>query len=174
MKEMVRYGFILAVICLIAGASLAGMNALTKDKIMAQEKAEEEASLKEVMPQAVKFQAVMADGEVVYYRALDLNEKFIGIAFKASAKGYSSLVQTMAGYTCDGKITAIKILSQNETPGLGAQVAEPHFTEQFRNKNIEALSQVQAITGATISSRAVIDAVRQRAQELKERIKDER
>ncbi|MFA5144639.1 MAG: FMN-binding protein [Candidatus Omnitrophota bacterium] len=174
MKEMVRYGLILSLICAAASASLAAMNSVTKPKIIAQAKAEEEASLKEVLPLAERFEPVKSGEDVVYYKAYAKDGKFAGAAFKAYGKGYSSVVETMTGLLPDGSISAIKIVNQNETPGLGANVIEPSFTGQFSHKNIPALQDVQAITGATISSKAVIDSVSKRAQEIKELIKNEK
>jgi len=174
MKEILRYGLTLALICIVASASLAVVNSLTKPKIFAQLKLEEESGLKEVLPEADKFEPVKSGADVVYYKAYTKNDKFIGVAFKASGKGYSSTIETLVGMNKEGDITAIKVLNQNETPGLGASVAEASFTGQFSHKNIQKLSDVQAITGATISSKAVIDSVRKRAQEIKEQIKNER
>jgi len=174
MKEVVRYGTTLALVCLLASASLAVMNSLTKSKIIAQAQAEEGAGLKEVLPQAASFTPVKKEDEILYYKALDKEGNFIGIAFKASAKGYSSIVETLAGMNKDGTINAIKVISQEETPGLGARVSEPSFTDQFKQKNVEGLSRVQAVTGATISSRAVSESVMKKAQELKGLIKDEK
>jgi len=111
--------------------------------------------------------------EVAYYRALDKNGKFIGVCFKESGKGYSSTIETMVGMTRSGVITAIKILSQNETPSLGSQVAQASFTGRFNNKKIQDLNEVQAITGATISSKAVMDSVKKRAEEIQALIKNE-
>ncbi len=167
MKEMVRYGLILSLICILASASLAAVNSLTKHKIIEQARVEEEASLKEVIPDAQKFEPVKSGEEVLYYKVFDKDNRFIGAAFKASQKGYSSVIETMVGMKKDGIITGIKILNQNETPGLGARIAETSFRSQFSNKNIEGLSDVSAITGATISSRAVIESVKQRAGEIK-------
>ena len=76
--------------------------------------------------------------------------------------------------TRDGIISAIKILSQNETPGLGAKVVEPDFTRGFSNKKLTELNDVKAITGATISSHAVIDSVKKKAEEIRGIIKDEK
>lgn len=174
MKELVRYGLILAMICVVAAGLLAGVNSLTKSRIIAQAQAEEEASLKEVIPEGEYFEAVKSDSDIIYYKAYDKGKKIVGVAFKASGKGYSGTIETMVGMKNDGTITAIKILSQNETPGLGAGVTKPSFTEQFNHKNIQDLSQVQAITGATISSKAVIDSVQAKAKEIQELIKDER
>ena len=171
MKEMVRYGFILTLICMAASASLAAVNMVTKSKIISQAKAEEELSLKEVLPQAAHFEPVKSGNDTIYYKAHDRDGKIIGAAFKASGKGYSSTIETMVGMLCDGSIAAIKVISQNETPGLGARVVEPGFTGEFRNQ--KDLDSVQAITGATISSRAVIESVKNKAQEIRALIKNE-
>ncbi len=173
MREMLRYGFILGLICAIASGLLAGVNFITKPRILAQARAEEEMSLKEVLPEAGRFAEVKSGEEILYYKAYDKDSGLVGVAFKASAKGYSSTIETIAGMTKDGTITAIKILNQNETPGLGARIIEPEFTRQFSNKNVPALNDIQAITGATISSRAVIEAVKKKAQEIRVLIKDE-
>ena len=171
MKEMVRYGLVLAIICIVAAGLLATVNALTKSKILAQAQAEEGNSLKEVIAEGVEFDAVKSGNDIIYYKAYNKAGKLIGVAFKASGKGYSSIIETMVGMLKDGTITAIKVLSHNETPGLGARVSEPGFTGQFTNK--KDLSKVEAITGATISSKAVIDSVKKKAEEIKLLIKDE-
>ena len=168
MKEMVRYGSILGLICIVAGGFLAGINALTSSRIIAQAQAEEEAGLKEVVPLAAHFEAAKSGEKTLYYKAHDKDGKLIGVAFKAQAKGYSSDIETLVGMLPDGTILAIKILSQNETPGLGSRVAEAEFTGQFKNQ--KDLNNIQAITGATISSRAVIDSVKKEAGKIKELI----
>ena len=110
-----RYGLILAFICVVAAGLLAGVNALTRPLILAQMKAEEQAALKEVMPSAARFTEIKsaADQEVLYYKA-------------------------------------------------------------FNNQDSLDLSKVQAIAGATISSRAVINSIQEKAQEIKELIKNEK
>ncbi|MDD5098000.1 MAG: RnfABCDGE type electron transport complex subunit G [Candidatus Omnitrophica bacterium] len=172
MKEMTRYGFILGLICVLAAGLLAGVNALTRVKIADQAKAEEQAALKEVMPQAAKFTPVGQAEEVLYYKAFDSDDQLVGFIFKASEKGYSSVIQTLAGMNLQGVISAIKVISQNETPGLGMRITENKFTGQFKNQDTASLSGVQAITGATISSRAVMDSVIKKAQVIKELIKN--
>ncbi len=173
MKEMVRYGFILSLICIAASASLAAVNSLTKSKIIEQARLEEEASLKEVIPDAQKFEPIKLGEGTLYYKGFDKDNKFIGAAFKASQKGYSSIIETMVGMKEDGVITGIKVLSQNETPGLGAKIIEAPFTGQFLGKNTEGLSDVQVITGATISSSAVIESVKKKAEEIKKMLTGE-
>lgn len=174
MKEMMRYGFILAVICIAASVLLAVVNSLTQNRIIAQARAQEEATLSELLPAAVDFVPVKSADEVLYYKGYDKDKRFAGVVFKASGKGYSSVIETMAGLTKDGKITSIKIISQNETPGLGSKVTEPEFISRFSAKEVKELSRVQAITGATISSSAVINSVNKKAKELEELLKNEK
>ena len=187
MKDIIRYGVILALICLVAAGLLSGMNLITKDRILAQAQTEELGGLKEVMPEAASFEPVKEKDEVIYYIGKDADKKTTGFVFKTSAKGYSSVIETMAGITPDGTITGIKVLNQNETPGLGARICEvkadktigevlkggkpagpqkPWFQLQFTGKKIGNFDEVQAITGATISSRAVIESVKKRAEEI--------
>ncbi len=161
MKIIRVYGFILALICFLAG------------EVFAQGKQGEEKILSEVLPDAVRFAAVKsAAGEIIYYQAYDKNNATAGVAFKTRGKGYFSTIETMAGMDAQGKLVVIKVLSQNETPGLGGQVADVSFTSRFNGKNISDLNNIQAITGATISSRAVIDSVKKKAEEIRSLLKE--
>ena len=172
MKDIIRFGFILGTICIIAAGLLAGVNSLTKPRILAQAFSEENSGLKEVLPEADKFEVVKEKEEIVYYKGYDKGGKFVGVAFKATGKGYSSVIETLVGMLKDGKIMAIKILSQNETPGLGSRITDSSFIDQFRG--VDDLSTVQAITGATISSRGVIASVEKKALEIRGLIKNEK
>jgi Na+-translocating ferredoxin:NAD+ oxidoreductase subunit G len=172
MKETFKFGFILGFICIIAAGLLAWIDILTKPKILAQEKLEEKLSLKAVFPLADRFEEVREGGEIDYYKAFDAKGELLGYAFKATERGYSGEVKTIAGMRKDGEIAAIKVLFHNETPGLGSRIAADDFTNRF--KGISDLSKVEAITGATISSKTVIDSVKNRAEEVKLKVGDER
>jgi len=175
MKQMLHYGLTLGIICLAATGLLATVNHFTKGRIIMQVQAEEEASVKEVLAAAESFEAVRnKEGGILYYRAYAKNGDRIGAAFTAETKGYSSVIQTMVGMDNTGRISAIKIISQNETPGLGSRVTEPSFTSQFTNKDAIDLSGVQAIAGATISSAAVIESVRKKSEEIGRLLKNEK
>lgn len=173
MKTIARYGFILGVICVLTGGLLAFINALTQPRIIKLALERERKTLLEVLPQAERFDPVKSsDGEILYYKVYDLDNNMVGFGVKALGKGYSSVIETMLGVTRDGKILAIKILSQNETPGLGSRILGLPFTSRFKNKNIESITQVQAIAGATISSKAIIESIKVKLKEA-ERLKDE-
>jgi electron transport complex protein RnfG len=160
---------------------------ITAPTIEAQARKDLETSLMEIMPGGKDFEPVEKNGAVRYYKVYDSNHKFIGTAFKTNQKGYSSVIETIAGMDLEGKITAIKIINQNETPGLGTKVTEinnsigildflagkrqdttvkPWFQAQFSGQTIADLDDIQAITGATISSRAVIESVKTKAKEI--------
>ena len=91
----------------------------------------------------------------------------IGMVFTASAKGYVGDVTVMVGIGADGKVTGIEILSHDETPGLGANSTKPEFKNRFVGKSGVLMvsktsnegQNVQAITAATITSKAVTSAV---------------
>ena len=129
----------------------------------------QEPDFKEVFPQAASFTPVEKDKDVLYYKAQNQEGKLIGAVFKAVGKSHSSNIETLVGMLNDGTITAVKVLSQNETPGIGSRITEPAFTDQFRN--IKDVSNVQAITGASVSSHTVIESVRKKAAEVKELLK---
>jgi len=194
MKEAIRYGFILTIVCIVASGLLAGVNRLTRPRIEELAGKEKRSSLKAVLPQAESFEEVKADDKILYYRAYDKNKNSVGTAFIASAKGYSSTIDTMVGMLNDGTINAITVLQQSETPGLGDRIKEvrdaltildvlrgkkrnfslsPWFQQQFSGKKMSEFSDIQAITGATISSKAVIDSVKEKAEEIKKLIQKE-
>jgi electron transport complex protein RnfG len=131
------------------------------------------SDMKEVFPDAAGFESVTPGPGAAYYKAFDKGGKLLGAVFKVEAQGYAGKIEVMAGLTREGNITNIKVLDQNETADLGSKVAQGSFTGQFRGKDARDLDSVQAVSGATVSSRAVIDAVKAKAEEIKMLIKDE-
>lgn len=167
---MARYGITLGLICFLASTVLAVVNSATEPKIKLQKEKEENVALKEVMSESLDFRPCSEGGEVIYYTAYDSKNKLNGFVIKAEGKGYSSNIETVVGLNLNLEIVGIKILSHNETPGLGSRVSEPPFLEQFKGKNLDTFNQVQAITGATISSGAVINSLKDRINQLKDQL----
>lgn len=189
MKDLIRYGLILGFISMSAAGLLAAVNAVTKPAIAKQQKQELELGLKEVLPAATRFEEAKTTGGELFYRGFDASGAQSGIVFTASRKGYSSVIETLVGLSKDRTVSGIKVLSQNETPGLGSRISEikenrtiidvifkksseqgivarPWFLERFQGKTSSEIGGVQAITGATISSKAVIDSVKQKTLEM--------
>lgn len=169
-KETFRLGLILFTICFVAAGLLSVVHKLTATQIEIQKEKEEKLALEEVIPQAKNFEGVKENDEIIYYKALDQKNKIIGYVFKSKKRGYSSDIETIAGIDTKGKILAIRILSQNETPGLGSRVSEKEFTDRFKNKDLKTFNEIDTITGATISSSAVVDSVKTKLEEILEKI----
>lgn len=102
-----------------------------------------------------------------YYEGYDAEENIAGYVFTTSAKGYGGDIVTMVGVKADGTISGMDFLSISETAGLGMNADTDDFKNQYvgksgeigLNKNAPAENEVQALTGATITSKAVTDAV---------------
>jgi electron transport complex protein RnfG len=92
--------------------------------------------------------------------------KTFEVAYSAAAKGYHDLIEVMVGVDPEGKLTGISIMTHTETPGLGARIVEPQFTEQFAGLDLDTTKlsaeggKVDAVSGASFSSAGVITAVR--------------
>lgn len=200
MKVIFRFALILFLVNLVAASILAGVYNLTKAKIEEEERLVKEEALRQVMPESVgdRLEPFQTNGEIKYWKVFKGAgyNRPSGYVFIAEKYGYSSVIKTMVGMKRDGTITGVRILSQSETPGLGARIIEvvsnmtilkalreifskekgtgpelePYFTEQFKGLNVKRLElsgdKVQAITGATISSRACVDSIREKGLEI--------
>ena len=167
-KEILRPTAVLFVICVAVAAALAGTNLLTEERIAQQAVATAEESRKVVLPGAEEFQA-QEDG--AYYTG-SAGGQLVGYVFETEASGYGGKVKVMTGIDAEGAITGVVILSHDETPGLGANAEKPDFLNQFLQQapkgGLEVIKyqtpgegQIQAMTGATVTSTAVTNAVNQ-------------
>jgi electron transport complex protein RnfG len=170
MRETIKYGLILGLICFLSSSVLAVVNGITEPKIKLQKEKEELLALKEALPESASFRPVFQEAQIIYYTAYDSDAQLNGFVIKSQGKGYSANIEVLAGLNLNLEIVNARILSQNETPGLGNRIIEPAFLEQFKGKNLDSFSRVQAITGATVSSGAVINALKNRISELKEKL----
>jgi len=125
----------------------------------------EYSDIKYFFPQANSFKSVLAGKEVLYCKAEDKEGNLLGVVFEARGKSYEGEIETLVGMLKDGTITAIKVLSEDDVSGLGSLVSGAPFTDQFKNSS--DLSGIQAVSGATVSSQAVIDSVKKKAVEIK-------
>jgi electron transport complex protein RnfG len=195
MSHIIRLSIILAIVTFIAAWLLAEIYSVTKPRIELQKMAKTEAALKYVLPNVEmitpitqkvpikdgKGQTLYEKDEIVYYKALSAEDShlIVGYAFMAFGSGYSSIIETMVGIDTTGKIQRIKIISQKETPGLGALAEDSSpfdgrkwTTQQFIDKGTDQLKvdkdggPVVSITGATITSRAITNSIKFRMQAL--------
>lgn len=97
------------------------------------------------------------------------NGAVIGYCVEIASAGFGGDVSLMVGYRADGSILGVQVVSHSETPGLGARVEEEEYLSQYDNKNgtLTLGSEIDAISGATISSRAVINGVNEATEIVK-------
>lgn len=162
----------LTVFGLLSGVILAGVFGVA-DPLIKENKARElKKAIFTVLPEARDYVTVprAVKGEAFnVYVGLDEDGEPVGVAFKADGNGFSGNVGVMVGLAMDYvHLKGIEILEQLETPGLGDRIREPEFKDQFKGVEVkpelgyikfvkpEKPNQIQAITGATISSDAVV------------------
>ena len=130
MKETIKLGKYLFIICAVAGVTLAATNYFTTKKIVSQKLKDEDVALKEVLPVAFCFE----EKNNFPKNGFDEKNNIVGYVLKVIAIGYSSQIEALVGLDRDFKVTGVKILSQNETPGLGSKISEKYFLSQFIGK----------------------------------------
>lgn len=153
---------VLCAICIVVTGALAATNNVTAPIIEAATQAAEEAARTELLPDAQGFEAVDLTAENV--SAIYKTTNDVGVVITSSAKGYGGDVVVMTAFDPDGTIKQIKVTEQAETKGIGSNVAAnaDYWTryEGLASDHELVLNQdVDAYTGATISSRAVLSAV---------------
>jgi len=164
----------LTFISLGAAACLGFVYEFTKEPIELSNLNKKLEAIKQVVPEfnnnpnAEMYRLPTGDGDSLDVYPAKKDNEVVGYAVNTyTEKGFSGRINIMAGFSPDGTIINISVLSQKETPGLGTKMTEPKFKDQFNGKNPSEFSlkvkkdggPVDAITAATISSRAFCDAV---------------
>ena len=163
---------LLTIVVAISVNALSFTDRLTRDKIEYQKEQKIQSMLFEIFPNMSRY-----DFEDDIYTIYSNGAK-VGYAFLAVGKGYGGDIDILVGLEDETTIKGINIVSHLETPGLGSRVAESSFTDKFAGLDIANVAlrrdggQIDAITGSTISSRAVVDAVRTEAMEKVKLLKD--
>lgn len=168
----------LTIICVVAGAILAGVNMMTMEPIAASKAATLEKAIQDVTPAfdnkptEEAYMAVTGDGDSLKIYPAKKDGKFVGAAVESNTmKGFSGEIKVIVGFDVEGKLLNYAVLQHAETPGLGAKMQE-WFRMEDKNQNVLGRSlangelkvtkdggDVDAITAATISSRAFLNAV---------------
>ena len=164
----------LTLISLGASACLGFVYELTKEPIAVSVLNKKLNAIKEVVPEfnnnpyEEMYRLPTGEGDSLDIFPARKDNEIIGYAVNTyTDKGFSGRINIMAGFKADGTINNIAVLEHKETPGLGTKMADPPFRNQFNDRNPSQFvlkvkkdgGQVDAITAATISSRAFCDAV---------------
>lgn len=158
-REIIQPVLVLTCICLVVTAALAYVNSVTSPIIAeAEEKAAKEA-MAEVLTEADAFEPVTLEGLPERVTEIYRAENGAGYVFMLTTKGYGGDMSLICGIKSDGTIEACKTLSHSETSGLGSKTAEDPYRNQYCGKTSDTLDEVDAISGATISSTAYKNAI---------------
>lgn len=172
MNNIAKMFLNLVVIGVLSGVILAGVYGVADPMIKANKERELKEAIFVVLPGAKDFKVLektVGQEKLIVYKGIDENGAPVGIAFKADGGGFQGNIGLMVGLeTSYLKLRAIEVLEQLETPGLGDRIREEAFKDQFKGLEVkprveyikyrkpEKPNQIQAITGATISSEAVV------------------
>lgn len=169
-REFIKLSGVLCAITLIASLLLACVNKITLPRIV---KAEEQAAvdaMRTILSDANAFKEI----DEGLFEAKK-NDEIVGYCVNVSSAGFGGNISMIVGIGTDDKVKGIEILSHSETAGLGVKATAPDFKNRFKEKNIditvvkketESPDEVQAITGATVTSRAVADGVKEAYDKL--------
>ncbi len=169
-KQIAVPSLALFIVCFLVTLLLTLTNTFTQKPIENQEIQKQDSSRKIVLSKACEFKEYPQIEDC--YEGLDSNGNIVGYTFITKASGYAGEISVMTGIESDGKISGVSILSQSETPGLGANIQKESFLDQYNDKladkDISVIknrepkdSEIEAVTGATISSKAATKAVNQ-------------
>ena len=171
-----RMVLVLTLITVLSGGILAGWDMYTRPKVAFHREEALKAAIKEVLPPHDGYETRESEAGTLYLASKDSADQLVGVAFMAVGSGFQGELRIMVGLTPDlSQLTGIKVLEQIETPGLGTKIVEDPshkadpfwFPAQFKGvptapalvviKNAQPTQkhEIQGITGATISSKAV-------------------
>jgi electron transport complex protein RnfG len=179
MKELLKLSTILTVICFGAALALGCVYELTKEPIARQQQLKKQRAIAAVFPDLPLGKGIEGSAARLcdddspapcreYFRLVS-KELVSGIALETVAAGYGGPIDLMVGLLPDGTLSGITIINHTETPGLGANITKESFCGQFtRCVPAEGGPQLKKnggtidhVTGATISSAAVLQAVQE-------------
>lgn len=188
MRSTLNMALRLSLICAVAALALANVAEVTRRPIAESEARAQREAVEAVLPPfanlVVDTLQTEADSPVKYFSGVD-DTGITGTAFTSvSALGYSGEIEIILGVNPAGEISGVRILRHAETPGLGANYADPRLLNEFytgRRLNDDWKvrkdgGEVDVLTGATITGRAIADAIERGVKQYrvdKDRIKAE-
>ncbi|MCL2442212.1 MAG: RnfABCDGE type electron transport complex subunit G [Treponema sp.] len=182
MKYILKPAFFLFFTAVIVVAFLSVVYALTKDPIERQKERTREVVKKAVFPNASDFKEISINKTGSINAVFECYEgnNMIGYIVELSPKGYSDNIDIMVGIALpDEKISGMRVMRHSETPGLGALAVKEEFYRRYDNLPLKPLvvvrsspgeNEIQAITSATITTRAITNAVNEAIEWVKRRI----
>ncbi|MCW3491372.1 FMN-binding protein [Dethiobacter alkaliphilus] len=167
MKDIIRNGLILAIICAVAAGALAFTNEVTSAVIEQRIYDETVAELEDLFPAIEDFEEKEVDGYKGFV-AYDADGNYIGVLAEGRTEGYGGTIRFNLGVNDEGEIVGVTVISQSETAGLGDVITGADYLAQFEGLGLEddIADHVDVISGATVSTRAMINGVGSELMEI--------
>ena len=169
-KKITKISIVLFIISLATALLLSITNEFTADIIAAGQLEKKNESMAKVIP-AAEYRLVSNEpGSYELYSAT-IKDKTVGYAVSLSESGYGGDIDMMIGILPDGTVNGVNIIEMSETPGLGDNAKKPAFTDMFNGTKESEIAltkdggKIEALSGATVTSRAVTKGVK-RAVEI--------
>lgn len=155
----------LTVVVFISVAVLSGMDSFTRDTIQYQKELKIQRMLNQLFPEMTDYE--FDESTEIY--TITADDTKIGYAFLGVGVGYGGNIDIVVGMENKTTVKGIAVIAHAETPGLGDKILAPDFTDKFVGLDISEVKltrdggKIDAITGATISTQAVVDGARNAA-----------
>lgn len=162
LRNFFESSMLLLGLALFFGLSLGAAQVMLEPRIRANQLAETTGQIPSLIPGAVSGEAV--NEAKTEFRGMNADGKTLGWVVQIRGNGFSGPIDCLLGLSEDRKtVTGLYVLSQSETPGLGTRITKPEWLAQFIGcqvgKPVVLGKDVDGLSGATISSRAVVDVV---------------
>lgn len=166
--SVLNIGARLLVICLVVAAVVSLVNEVTKARYAEIQKEEQQKAMASIFGST----SVTVTGQGDGFYAVRQGEELLGYCVQVVTAGFGGDMTLMVGFRADQALVGVQILSHSETPGLGARVSDASYLGQYAGKSgtLTLGENVDAISGATISSRAVLAGVKEAQEILKSHI----
>ncbi|MFH1848603.1 MAG: FMN-binding protein [archaeon] len=164
MRDTIHMIAVLVTVTIFSAAVLTYVNEITQPRIIENRDNEVSKALSTVLPDATGFREIQIEGDAITKLYEGDDEGRVGWVIIAEGIGFADTIELAIGVDPDYRVTGVVVLDQKETPGLGARITEPAFLAQF----VGEMGDIDAITGASISSDAATAIVRSALSELRE------
>jgi len=181
MRNTARMISVLTIVGFISGLTLVAVYKYANPLIINNQKEEMKEAIFKIFPDGKSYDEKTMGKDNVF-EVKDQNGKLLGYAFLAEGNGYQGAIKMLAGIQSDmNTLVGIEILDSQETPGLGQEITSDKFRSQFKglkaspdityvkNQKPSNPNEIEAITGATISSRAVVTILNEKIDELRKK-----
>ena len=173
--KQIRIILVLTVVSLFSAGILSLADRLTKDKIEENQRKAINEAIISIEPETRKIEK-----KDDFYEIFDKNKKLLGFVFLAEGQGYQGTIKIICGLSSSlDRLLGIEIIDSRETPGLGARINDSTFKGQFSKLKVSPPieytktetkqdNQIQAITGATVSSRSVVNILNSKIEQIRD------